>query len=840
MDTTISSILLLFAAASCLILAIIVLAHNHRKLVHWAFAALSVNLMLWALGVFAIINSYDPFHVAESEESVRFWLRATFIVACFFPITFYQFIGLFPRGMFTGSRRYLIFHYVAVPILIALSFSQWHIREVRFVDGIPVASHGPVFLIYFGMCLVMFVVMHLNLFRKLRHATGVEQRQIHYVLLGIFASVFVGTITNIVLPAFQINELQPYGPMFLVLMMGLFAYAMVRYHLMDIRVIASRTTVYMVVTTFVIGTFVTMAYLVQWIVKSGGNEDIHILPTVLAALIVAMVVEAVKDRVELVFSRVVLKERYDANRLFARISEQASQVVQLDQLLKNIAEDIQTTIGVGLVRVFIVDERRPYLTTLEYSSVSGESIGSISNHEPLLTYAESHPGPIVLEHLLHVRPNEVKARAAMHMAEVDAHLCLPLRAGSGIVGLLTLGTKDSHEIYSSEDLVVFRALAGPLGTAVENARLYNKLGDLNLHLTEILSRMREGVIAVDAAGKITTVNKSAQEILGGVQLGQSIESLTPEITQILRITLRDQRGISDFEARIPSRDGEPIPVLLSSSALEGPNHERSGAMAMIYDLTQIKRLEQNVQRADRLSSIGTMAAGMAHEIKNPLVSIKTFTQLLPSRYDDEDFRNTFSAVVPVEVERINTIVTRLLDFARSKPVKFDAQNLRSIVEGVLTLVENETRKDRITVEAEWPDRPIEVFGDEHQLHQMFLNLVLNAIEALRATEGGYLHIQSQIDSMHVYREGQTTLFDAECVRVSVTDTGCGIDPDNIKYLFNPFYTTKLEGSGLGLAVVHGIVTDHGGHIDVTSTSGETAFVVTLPLASAMATASAAR
>ena len=839
MDTTINSILLLFAAASCLVLAIVVLTHNHRKLVHWAFAALSVNLMLWALGVFAIINSYDPSEPAHSEYMVRVWLRTTFIIACFFPITFYQFIGLFPRGMITGSRRYLTFHYILAPLLVGLSFTSWHIREIRFVDGIPFVSHGPVFLVYFITCLIMFVVMHLNLFRKLRHATGVEQRQIHYVLLGIFASIFVGTMTNIVLPAFQINDLQPYGPIFLVLMMGLFAYAMVRYQLMDIRVIASRTTVYMVVTTFVIATFVTMAYLVQWIMNERGNE-IQVLPTVLAALIVAMVVEAVKERVELLFSRVVLKERYDANRLFARISEQASQVVQLDQLLRNIAEDIQTTVGVSLIRLFLVDERRPFLTTLEYSSVPGEPTGTVFNHEPLLVYAQSHPGPIVLEHLLHVRPNERKARAAMHMAEIDAHLCLPLRTASGIVGLLTLGAKDSHEIYSSEDLVVFRALAGPLGTAVENARLYNKLGDLNLHLTEVLSRMREGVIAVDSEGKVATVNKSAQEILGTVQLGQSLETLTPEVAQILRITLRDQRGIRDFETRIPSRDGEAIPVLLSSSCLESPDQERSGAMAMIYDLAQIKRLEQNVQRADRLSSIGTMAAGMAHEIKNPLVSIKTFTQLLPTRYEDEDFRTTFSAVVPVEVERINTIVTRLLDFARTKPVRFETQNLRAVIDGVISLVENETRKERIIVETEWPDRPIEVYGDEHQLLQMFLNLVLNAIEALRVTEGGLLRIDARLDSMHVQREGQATLFDAECVRLTVTDSGCGIDPDNIKYLFNPFYTTKLEGSGLGLAVVHGIVTDHGGEIDVTSVPGDTRFVVTLPLASTMVTVSQAR
>jgi PAS domain S-box-containing protein len=832
-DTTLNSVLLLISAACCLALGILVLTHNHRKLVHWAFAALAANLMLWALGVFAIIN-------AEGEPHVRFWIRTTFIIACFFPITFYQFIGLFPRGMFTGSRRYLVFHYVAVPALIALSFTSLHVRDVQFTsDGVPIVSHGPVFLIYFGMCLVMFVVMHLNLFRKLRHASGVEQRQIHYVLLGIFGSIFLGTFTNIVLPAFQINELQPYGPTFLVLMMGTFAFAMVRYHLMDIRVIVSRTTVYIAVTAFVIVTFITMAYLVQWAFNERGNE-IQVLPTILAALIVAMVVEAVKERIELVFARVVLKERYDANRLFARINEQASQVIELDQLLKIVADDIQTTIGVGLVRLFLVDDRRPNLTSLAYSSAPDEVLGTVYNQAPLLDYAEAHTGPIVLEDLLHVRPNEHKARMAMHMAEMDAHLCLPLRSISGIVGLLMLGRKDSLEMYSSEDLVVFRALAGPLGTAVENARLYNKLGDLNLHLTEVLGRMREGVIAVDAEGKVTTVNTSAQALLGPVVLGQSLESLTPEVAQILRITLRDQRGVRDFETRVPRPQGEPTPVLLSSSCLESRDPERRGAMAMIYDLAQIKRLEENVQRADRLSSIGTMAAGMAHEIKNPLVSIKTFTQLLPSRYNDDDFRSTFSAVVPVEVERINTIVSRLLDFARSKPVRFESQNLRCIIEGVLTLVENETRKEHITVETEWPDRPVEVYGDEHQLHQLFLNLILNGIEALRATEGGVLRIEARHDSMHMQRAGQATLFDAECVRMSITDTGCGIDPENMKNLFNPFYTTKVEGSGLGLAVVHGIVTEHGGEIEVCSAPGDTTFSVTLPLASTMAAVTEAR
>ncbi|MDX9976021.1 MAG: ATP-binding protein, partial [FCB group bacterium] len=269
----------------------------------------------------------------------------------------------------------------------------------------------------------------------------------------------------------------------------------------------------------------------------------------------------------------------------------------------------------------------------------------------------------------------------------------------------------------------------------------------------------------------------------------------------------------------------------SSSCLETANNETVGAMVMLNDLTAIKRLEQKVQRADRLSSLGILAAGMAHEIKNPLVSIKTFTQLLLERYNDPDFRNTFSEVVPHEVERIDSIVLRLLDFARPKAPRFAPHNLRRIIDDVLALVDNEVRKSGITLEKRFSEDYLEVYGDEQQLHQVFLNLVLNALRAMRENEEGTLTIAAEYHRHHLRRRGVLPFQEAECVQVSVSDTGCGIAKENLDRIFTPFFTTKPDGSGLGLAVVHGIVSEHGGEIDVRSIQGQgTTFTVLLPLA----------
>ena len=798
---------------------------NPTKRTHRLFAVLALDLMLWALGVLCIIHS-------SSESAVTFWVRATFVVASFLPATFYHFIVCFPHQRYDGSRLILGVLYAGALFQIIGAFTPWYVVSVAIRAGqAPLVRYGPVFHTFAVWVLTAMACSFQNLFVKLRHATGVERRQVEHVLIGIFLCTTFATATNVLAPAINIGSLEVYGPVFTVLMMAILAYAMVRYHLMDIWVLVSRTTIYAIVTLFVVATFLTTVTLVRWAFTSSDRTG-DFLTTVLAALVIALVLQPLKERLQLLVERTVLKRRYDVNQLCARITNQAAQHVWLGELLDTVARDIRTTMGIEVVRVWLVDEKDHTALFLGYSSVADESGTRTNEQAHLLEYLRDHPEPIALKQLLHERANDTRLRIAEHLAELDAYLCLPLVASSKIVGIITLGEKTSGDIYSVDDIAVFRTVAGPLGAAIENAGLYSKLEGLNLHLSRILSSMRGGVVVVDDNGVVTNCNASAAKMLGPIEIGQLLDELNPVVARVLKRTLADGRGIRDFETVIAGPEGEERSVVLSTSSLGTMGNGKWGAMAMLQDLTQVKRLERNVQRADRMSSLGALAAGMAHEVKNPLVSIKTFTQLLLTRFDDDDFRKTFVGVVPHEVDRIDTIVSHLLDFARPKPVRFAPQDLGKIIEKVLALIENQTRKANITVTLNLPEDGVTVYGDEQQLHQLFLNLFLNGIEAMREKGGGDLAVKVDYDRTHLHRSGLAPLLEAECVRVTVSDTGCGIPPENIEHLFTPFFTTRAEGSGLGLSVAHGIVTEHRGEIEADSVPGVgTSFTVTFPLGS---------
>ena len=823
MNDITATTLLLCSAGLSLALGLIVIFHNPWKRTHRHFFVLALNLVFWALGVFFITH-------ADSKTSARFWITATFMVASFLPATFYHFIVYFPNQRLTGIKSALVAFYAGAGALIAGSFTPWYVKDVAYQPGnAPLVTYGPVFMIYPVLVLLSMVCSFSNLIAKRRAATGIERRQIEYVLLGIFLSTTLASVTNLLGPFLNIGSLEVYGPTFTVLMMASLTYAMVRYHLMDIWVIVSRTSVYAVVTAFVVLTFLGTVSLVHWVFSSGGRTD-SLVTTILAAVVIAVVVQPLKERLQLIAERSLIKRRYDVNRLCTRITQSAAQIVRLDQLLDRVSREIMTTMGVDVVRILLRDEKDSSSLVTEYSNIGDEIGFATRDHAALLSHLTVHPEPLIYQKLLHERRSDTHLVLARHLAHLDAHLCVPLRTSSGVLGILLLGEKASGDIFSEDDLAVFTTVAGPLGTAIENARLYLKIEKVNLHLASMLTCMRGGVVAIDAEGKITTINASTVEMIGPAMVGQTLDVLPFQVRQLLRTTLQDGRGISDFETVVIGPNGDSIPVVMSSSCLGSPGSENYGAMAMIHNQTQIKRLERNVQRADRLSSIGTLAAGMAHEIKNPLVSIKTFTQLLPTRFNDEDFRQTFTDVVPHEVDRINTIVTRLLDFARPKPSHFARNDIRHTIQQVLALIENETRKGRITLQLDFPEEAVMVNSDEQQLHQVFLNLFLNAVHALKKTDGGTLGVRLSLDRVHLRRNGRTSFRETECVRIVVWDTGCGIPAEYVEHLFTPFFTTKEEGCGLGLSVVHGIVTEHGGEIDVSSVPGSgTSFTVTLPL-----------
>lgn len=253
-----------------------------------------------------------------------------------------------------------------------------------------------------------------------------------------------------------------------------------------------------------------------------------------------------------------------------------------------------------------------------------------------------------------------------------------------------------------------------------------------------------------------------------------------------------------------------------------------GSLAKAFNkmTRDLKDSQEKLIMSEKLASLGTLAAGMAHEIKNPLVSLRTFSQLLMQKWEDKDFRDKFAAIVPSEIERINKIAESLLKFGRPVKPELTQVNLNSLLEEILQLLEGEARKNNVRFTTKFAELP-EITGDASQLNQAFLNIILNAVQAMTETsKGGEVLIKTDVGEV-VKLEPLPNPVPA--VFIEITDTGPGIEPDKIKQLFDPFFTTKIKGTGMGLPITLKIIEEHKGSIKVKSEAGRgTTFLVTLP------------
>ena len=230
-----------------------------------------------------------------------------------------------------------------------------------------------------------------------------------------------------------------------------------------------------------------------------------------------------------------------------------------------------------------------------------------------------------------------------------------------------------------------------------------------------------------------------------------------------------------------------------------------------------------LRRADRLSSLGLLTAGLAHEIRNPLVAIRTFTQLLPERYNDAEFRDGFQGLALKEVDRICGLINDLLSFARPSKPNVAPENINDVVDNIARILEAQAKEKGVVIVRDFAVEVPKAWIDREQMKQVFMNLILNAIQAMDG-EGSIT-----ISSREVTRRGTAPV--GQFVQVEVRDTGVGIPDDNLEHIFDPFFTSgKEEGSGLGLAVSHQIVEEHGGFLTVESKVGQgTGFWVHLPV-----------
>jgi PAS domain S-box-containing protein len=320
---------------------------------------------------------------------------------------------------------------------------------------------------------------------------------------------------------------------------------------------------------------------------------------------------------------------------------------------------------------------------------------------------------------------------------------------------------------------------------------------------DVLSSIDGGVITFGLNARVTKINEAARRILG-LDSEDSSSQIPPVIVNIITEVMTSGRRVEHEEMEVDRPDGTKVPIDLSVSFLK--SQERNiGVVATFYDLTQVRALQERVRRQEHLAALGTLSAGIAHEIRNPLGIIKGAAEILQKRFGQHEDEEGLSGFIIEEVKRLSTVVTEFLDFARPKEPHFRPCSLNDVIKRSLRVANLPAVHPKVQTELELDQLP-QAEADPEQCQQALINLILNAAQAM--PEGGGLCIRSRHEA------------DNQRVIIEVMDTGQGIDSETRSRIFNPFFTTKDEGTGLGLSIVHRIVENHKAHISVESTPGE--------------------
>ena len=333
----------------------------------------------------------------------------------------------------------------------------------------------------------------------------------------------------------------------------------------------------------------------------------------------------------------------------------------------------------------------------------------------------------------------------------------------------------------------------------------------------LVENMPIGLVATDAGGRLSAFNRTAEAILGraaGENLGKPAEAILPGSCRELFRTLAAEQRLIEREIDCDVAEGRTIPLEVIATTLREEDGAFLGHVILFRDMTEIRRLEEEVARSRRLASLGSLAAGVAHEIRNPLSSIKGFATWFRERYWDNPEDREKAEVMIHEVDRLNRVITQLLEFARPLTMNRVPTLLPAVIRHALKMVEGEARRKGVVLETDLSAEIGEIPLDADRMTQVFLNLCLNAIAAMEA--GGVLRVSL------APRDGRT-------VRITVADTGIGIPKEDLPRVFDPYFTTRSSGTGLGLAIVHKIVEAHGGEVRLESEPGKgTTATIILP------------
>jgi two-component system, NtrC family, sensor kinase len=410
---------------------------------------------------------------------------------------------------------------------------------------------------------------------------------------------------------------------------------------------------------------------------------------------------------------------------------------------------------------------------------------------------------------------------------------VPCAVRSRIAAVIALGRTVDGALLSSEDTDQLRAISGYVAVAIENALLLEdqaqraeEMARLKEFNENIIESINVGVLVINLQGRITNWNGALETIYGlkredaiGRRIIQVFKDETLRELRLLMERIEWHKGepVNVYKFRATSVDGRDLMLNISLAALQSKTEEVEGTLIAIEDVTERMKLEEQVQQSDKLSSIGLLAAGVAHEVNTPLTGISSYSQMLMQQIPETDPRHQLLEKIYRQTSRASSIVNNLLNFSRVSDSRFAMINLNRVIDDTIQLLESQLRNTQIEVIRNYGEELPLAPGNAPKLQQVFMNLILNARDAM--PEGGRLEIATEaID---------------DSVIIRFRDSGMGIDPEHLSKIYDPFFTTKQigKGTGLGLAVSYGIIKDHNGHIDVESKPGEgTLFTITLATA----------
>jgi len=808
-------LILVLTAIANIILGLAVWLKNPSEVVNKYFGLFSLTLAAWALSN-GLVNAH-----ASSPWGVV-WARTAFASASLIPLSLFLFVTVFPSSNPATSRALRSVCVAAGFGAFFLSLTPLVASRTASIEGTLQVTYGPLHP-FFGLYIIVSLAYSLFLLaRKLRVLKGIEKLQVRYVFLGAFLFALCATTTNLLIPlVFQSSRFSRYGPLFSLVMNALIAHSIIRYRLMNIRLVVRRGVTYLLSVATAAAMFVALVWSASRLFGLQARE-FPLWAQVALALSIAFVFQPIKRSIQAWTDRYFFREPYDYQRMIREVTRTMSTMLDLQSLSHYACGAISKTLRPEVVAVYALDPTATVyqrLVTNKNTAATTAGLGNdVPGSAPLVRFLSESRTYALVDELRRSNTTPVMRRVADDLQNLGAEFILPILDDGRLTAFFLIGPKLSGDPYFAEDIDLLTTLASQAAIAIKNAQLYSQVVLINEYIENILATMESGVVAVAANQTVTLFNPAAERMTGlqGVQIKSApINALPSSIAAQLQATANDSQLRTDNETSIYNRAGQLIPVICSTSPLRDRLGTALGAVAVFSDLTKFKQLEGEKQHAERLASIGALASALAHEIKNPLVAIRTFAELLPERFTDEDFRNDFSQIVIREINRIDDLVARLRGLA-TKPVEQLAPlDLRSPLYDTLALLRGQLEHAQIKAEIVADAGLPHVAGDPGQLKQLFLNLFMNAVESM--TSGGQLLIRLVVRQSDGRR----------AVVVEIADTGSGIPEELLERIFDPFVTTKTHGSGLGLSICRRIADAHRATISATNNEGHKGTTITV-------------